>query len=461
MFNILDWFKRPPSRGVQATPASLPTIEGRAVTMLLREYQQTGVDFLYDTKRGIIADAPGLGKTLQAAEAAVHPTVISAPAHLADQWADFLREQYPTEPVSVAAYGGPLERKKAIEEWTTHRAWLIVNHDMWRSIAIPQIANTVIADEFHHLKGRTAMRSQVFRAYAWKTPRVYGLTATPAHKDLGDLWHQLHILDPEAWPSYFKFIDRFAKTYDYGYGTHILGRKSKNSTALEEALRPYILERTYAQVHLQLPPRIDKDIKLTLPPGERAKYKLLKNDYQQVDASGLLTRHHNPGTVLHELRRMTLTPAKFAAVAQIIDDTPGTEPIIIFTHYKETARLMAERFDGVAIDGDIPPTKRREYALTGGVSRKRVRAITQDSLDSGVDLSHARTVIYPEESYIAGQQYQTMTRVQRVRPATTDNAPVNVYYVYYKGTVDEIIHKKVRARAASALSVLREAFAQS
>lgn len=457
---ILDLFRRAPSRGVQATPVSVPTIKGRAASMLLRAYQQTGVDFLATHRRAILADAPGLGKTLQATEAAVHPTVITAPAHLADQWGDFLTEQYPDEPVSVAAYGDPLSRKQAIEGWQSHGAWLIVNHDMWRSIAIPRIANTVIADEFHHLKGRNAKRSQVFRAYAWLTPRVYGLTATPAHKDLGDLWHQLYILDPRAFPSYWKFVDKFAKTYDYGYGTKILGRKSKDG-ALERTLKPYLLERTYAQVHLQLPPRIDKNVTLTLPPSDRLKYRKLRDDYQQVSAGGVLTRHLNPGTVLHELRKLTLTEAKFAAIGMVIDDTPrDNRPIIVFTHYKDTAHQIAARFDGVAIDGDIPPTRRREYALTGGVYRKRVRAITQDSLDSGVDLSEARTVIYAEESYVPGQQYQTTARVQRVRPATTDNAPVNVYYVYYRQTVDEKIHRLVRSRATSALKVLREALVE-
>lgn len=455
--NIFNLFRRAPRKGVTQTgPASVSNIKGRAATLLLRPYQQTGVDFLYRTKRAILADAPGLGKTLMATEATEHPTVISAPAHLADQWYDHITEQYPTEPVFMAAYGDPLSRKSEIENWVEHGGYLIVNPDTWRHTPIPLLAKTLIVDEFHYFRRRSAKRSQLLRAYAHNTPRVYGLTATPAHKDVGDLWHLLHILDPKSFGSYWRFINTYATTFDYGYGTQIRGRKGD----LDGLLKPYVLERTYRQVGLQLPPRIEKQVTLRFQRAQQEKYRILKDHYN-LERDNKTVRFYDPGTVLHELRKMTLTPEKISAVTQIVNEhkRTGPEPIIIFTHYKETARMFAELYDGICITGDISPTTRREYALTGGTSGAQVRAITQDSLDTGVDLSEARTVIYPEESYIPGQQYQTMTRVQRVRPLSTDNSPVNVYYVYYKQTVDEVIHRKVRSRAASALTVLREALA--
>jgi len=75
-----------------------------------------------------------------------------------------------------------------------------------------------------------------------------------------------------------------------------------------------------------------------------------------------------------------------------------------------------------------------------------------------VDLSDFRTVVYVEETYVPGQQYQSMSRVIRHRTSEGEDTPVVVYWVRYKQTVDAVVHDTARSRIdGNAMTVLREA----
>lgn len=458
-------------RGATATaprPLELAGPPVRARSFQARPYQIEGINFLRTANggRAILADAPGLGKTFQACEAAVLPAIVTCPKSLVDQWADFIQDQYPDEPVTVAAYGDMLKRDAGLQEFRSKGGWLVINHDMWRDYlgGMPG-CNTVIADEYHHFRNVEAKRSKAFRRYTERPDvgRVYGLTATPVYKDISDLWHLMHILDQKEWSSFWQFMGRYASTYDYGYGTKVL--RARNMKELEGKLAPYMLGRSYQQVGMFLPERIDKHVVLRMNKEEQKRYNLLR-DYYRLDLEGGDTkRFFNAGAVLHELRRLTVTKSKIDAVREIIDDTLVTSdrPVVVFVWYKDTAEKLARELGGVEITGDINPAQRRMLALTGGSTKTPIRVVTQESLSEGVDLSESRTVIYVEETYVPGKQYQSLSRVQRLRTGAgneTDTEPVVAYWVRYASTVDQVVHNTVRNRTTgNALTVLKEALA--
>lgn len=448
-------------------PVNLQLHRARAANMRLRTYQVTGVQFLRETKRALLADAPGVGKTFQATEAAVLPCVISCPRLLVRQWETWIAEQYPTDPLIVAAEGDVIKRATAIETFKQQGGWLIVNHDMWRRFVPPPSA-TLIVDESHHFKNREAQRTKRITVYAHKaTPRVYLLSATPVHKDASDLWAQLHMLDPQTWSSYWGFCTRHLVMSDYGYGSKVI--RVKDQPALNRAIAPYLLERTARQVRLQLPESISKHVELTLDPVTRKYYNKLR-DYYRYEEDGKEQVLTNAGAVLHALRRLLVTPTKINALKEIIDDTPLSEgpdgharPVIVFTTYRETARKLQEATNelggAITVTGDIVDAeKRRQLVLTGGPTKARIRICTIDSITEGIDASHARTVIFFEQTYIPGKLYQAMSRVVRHRNEEANDEPVVIYYLRYRTTIDDIIHRTVTSRTkGNALSVLKEA----
>jgi superfamily II DNA or RNA helicase len=462
--SILDQFR---SRGklaaalreIRDDTSNLTLIPTRAHSMRLRPYQINGVTYLREHKKAILGDAPGLGKTFQALEAATLPAAITCPLSLVGQWEDFIRDQYPDDSVHIAAYGDVIKRHEAMEAFKADpkdNKWLIVNHDALRTFFLPDV-QTVIADEMHHFRNREAKRSIGFKRLAARTPNVFGLTATPIFKDVGDIYHLLHVLDPQRWGSYWSFLATYAVTDQSRYGTKIV--RAKSPAKLERDTQEFMLARTYKDVGLELPQRIDKQVVLTLEPEARKRYDMLRDYYRlelENDETGEAKNYFNAGAVLHALRQLTVTKEKIEAVKQIIDDTPGDEPVIVFCWYRETAKVVAKALDAAEITGALKPEDRRDLAR--GAEGQRVRVATMESLSEGVDLSDFRTVVYVEETYVPGQQYQSMSRVIRHRTSEGEATPVVVYWVRYKNTVDAVVHDTARSRIdGNAMTVLREA----
>jgi superfamily II DNA or RNA helicase len=433
-----------------------------ALSYELRPYQSQGVRFLRERKRAILGDAPGLGKTFQAIEAATLPACITAPLSLIDQWVDFIQEQYPHHSVHVAAYGDIIKRDavfKAFEADPNPQKWIVVNHDAFRTYYIPEV-QTLIADEFHHFRNREAKRSSGLKKMAERTPNVFGLTATPVFKDVGDLYHLLHILDPKRWGSYWNFIQTYAVVDQHRFGTRIV--RARSPKRLEEDTADTMLARTYGDVHMFLPDRIDKHVTFKMQGDDYTRYAKLRDYYrlelEEANAKGEMSQlYFNAGAVLHALRKLTVTKEKIEAVKQIIDDTPGEEPILIFCWYRDTAEVLAKACDGAMITGAIQASERRD--LAHGMTGQRVRVATMESLSEGVDMSDARTVIFAEQSYVPGQMYQALSRVVRHRTGDADqDEPVIIYRVRYSNTVDQVVYTTERDRAnGNAMSVLKEA----
>lgn len=434
----------------------------KARTLGRRPYQEDDIlwaqqqDGPREPLRCISGMAPGLGKTFWATETLVLPAIVACPLNLVGQWQQFIEDQYPHWRVVVAAYGDVIKRDAAIK---SPFDVLIVNHDMFRTYAFPPV-QTLVVDEIHHFRNRETKRSKWIRVYAHRTPYVLGLTATPVYKDVGDLWHQLAIIDKDYqknWGSYNQFLMNFAYTSSSGWGAKVIG--TRNERLLKTRLKPYIRERTYREVGMFLPERIDKHVVLELDPKFRKNvYDELRNHFRlQLEGMPEAERFSNAGAVLHKLREILITDEKLQAVADLIDDVPDNDPVIVFVWYKETARKVAEKLDGVEITGDMDSAKRREIAISGGPDKKRVRVATMASMSEGVDLSMARTVFFVEEDYVPGRNYQAMTRVQR-HSTSDDQRPVNAYWVRYKDTVDSIVHQTAISRTqGNAMTVLKEA----
>lgn len=405
----------------------------------LRDYQVEGAAFLVAKKRAFLADAPGLGKTLQSALAArpYGKTLIVCPTYLVEQWADILSEQWPDDVVNVAR-GDALKRHKALTE---DAKWYIMNTEALRTYYPPDV-NTVIFDEAHYLRTRTAKQSQHAALLAARVERVYMLSATPIYRDTSDLWHLLHILDPKNWTSYWQFIDRFCNLLHTGYGERVVS--TKNRDLLEWWLDQYLLGRTYKDVEMQLPDMIEKSVVLEETVDFYKRYTRLRDNYI-IDEIPL----ESAAAVLHELRRMTVTPMKLAAIKQIVADIPEGQPVVIFCWYRDTAAALGLEFDVTPLTGDIAPNERMKAAKAS-----RVRIATLAALSEGVDLSDARTIIIVEYDYTPGRMYQATSRVRRY---SHDSSPVLLYSVRTKKTVDEVVYRAVQARISSAHRILREA----
>ena len=435
-----------------------PPLLDEVVGLNHRDYQTEGTHFLWTHKRGMITDAPGLGKTPQAALAAELPAIIVCPTYLTGQWSDWLSEHFP-ERTNAVARGNRFARIDVITDLTLD--WLIINKEMLRThrkemLVVAPHYKTVIFDESHHLRNRTAEHSKGAAELAKIIPRCYELSATPIWKEVDDLYMQLHILFPDLFNSYWDFVDKWCIASADRYSTKVVGVKKSMIKELEELLDIVRIGRTYEQAGRDLPPVIENSIKIDFTRQTRKMYDTLKDGYRlriQGEPDVLMT---SAMEVLHTLRQVT-SYEKVDAILETIEDTESYHNgrYVVFTWYKDTAEQIwsevHERTGAVLITGDKSPVERRELALSG----KPIIA-TLGSLSEGIDLSHCRMVIFAEEHWPPGSNVQSLARVRRERQVESNVEPVLVYYVMVNKTIDEDIHNINRRRSASIKELLSE-----
>lgn len=463
-------------------------------TFIPRPYQVEGAIHFREKVRGMIYDQPGLGKTLQACMALTTPAVIACPGYLVDQWCDFIEDQYPQW--RVARINNLLWRQKRQELLDGDYDVYVVNHEMfaarrepWKGEKEPKPkdpgysfakhelwkaqrklhyetaktisyhwprAHTLVLDESHHFKNRESSQSKMVATYADQCQQVFLLTATPQYKDIRDWWHQLRIMDPRNYTRYQRWEDEYC--FDNGV---VVKLRTSKAEQLRREIRQYAIGRTYNEVGLWLPDLIEKIVKVNWHPDLLKHYKQLKEQFF-VSTEGGYKVDVDPASVLHTLRLMTANPEKIDAVKQLVEDIPGDKPIIIFCWYRDTAELLAEEFalapSAVRIHGGDTIQERLAKAAAGD---SRVKCVTMSAASEGVDWSDASTVIFFEEDYTPGKIYQALSRVRRWskdgETSKREGAPVIVYYVHMKGSVDEAVHEAVSTRQGDVRKILRRA----
>lgn len=449
-----------------------PFTKPKLSTFKLRDYQIQGVEFLQERKRVMLLDAPGLGKTPQAAFASVPPTIIVCPAYLVVQWRDWLigedeesmkrnnGEKIPNvEGRVLAALGLRYERAWALQQYDV--SWLVVNTEMldnypeFKDSVWKRRWRTIVFDESHHLKSHNGKRAKIAVEFAKNAEYVYLLTATPVKREIDDFFMQFRILHPDVFTSYWKFTHSFCEVEENYFGTQIQGAKKSMLPELQQILEEISMGRSYQTAGRELPPIIEKYITLDLPPEAKKLYNAAIDDWRITLEENDDLPMTNYMQVMHLLRQHVTGYWKVDAVAQILEDAQGNA--VSFSWYKPTARAIAAKLgEGcVYISGDMDMKIRRQVAFNALASGQNVSA-TIASIPEGVDLSAARNCIFAEEDWTPGSNYQALSRVDRERLSGHNEEPVIVYYVHCRDTIDEVIHNVSKRRAGTVKDVVKE-----
>jgi superfamily II DNA or RNA helicase len=407
------------------------------MTLTPRPYQIHGSKFLSDSRRAALWDVPGLGKTLQAAQAAERPALVVCPTYLMDHWAEFVISQYGE---SVYNVFGSRKRREYFLNKSVRADWTIVNTEMMRSYRMP-LVKTLIIDEAHHFRGHTAQQSLLMAEYAKGVHRVYQLTASPQMKTVDDLYMQMHILDPKAFRSWWQFVEDYCVTANTPNGIKVI--RTKNALGLKLKLRGYAIRRTYKDVGLQLPDLIEQPLLLQLPVHAKKLYTDVLTKYRIGNVP-----IDNPGEMIATLRAITVCEEKLDALKGLIEDNNCS--CVVFCWYRETAHIIGTKLNMPVITGDMAPIERVKIAK----ARHKAIVATMPSLAEGVDLSFAKLIIFFECDYTPGLMYQALKRVHRY---TEDLTPMRAYYLIMRDTIDDVIYKQKTNRAADARLILKEA----
>lgn len=322
-----------------------------------RPYQIDGAAMIAATGRCLLFDEPGTGKTIttilglreRAFEHAVWPVLVICPATVVDNWVTEFRKWSP-EFITVAWRGAKSTRANLVGSAHVY----VVSYDTARNDAssvdprdgnplITLDAATVIADEVHLTKSHQSQRSRAVRRLADKAEHFVGLSGTPITHHPGDLWPSLVALEPGAWPSRERWVQRYCQSIPaQDYGETILGLHP----AYEEEYRTTLLGRhrrvAKADVLSQLPPKIYSVRSVELPSAYRRAYDDMEAQMlAEMPDSG---EELSVMSVLAQLTRLSQMACAAADVEVTVEvDKLGEEVI----HQKVTLRNPSWKVDAM------------------------------------------------------------------------------------------------------------------
>ena len=402
-------------------PISLHGIE-------LHDYQEQGISWLIEaaTTPGrqvrVIADDPGLGKTIQTLSLIRHlmdtdpntRALIVCPSGLRGQWQQEIQRLMPDVSVAPWVEGGteqitlitPGVLRRFIPQLLASDFALVVVDEV--SEGKPTIDNH---GGIHH-----SLNSRQIKKLTANIPLVVGLTATMQENSPAEPWAILDCLNTPGlpdWATYSTWLQwKRHKPNRYGAQRPPEARDytTQGVTLTRQMLAPVVLRRTAEQVGLQLPERVGSRIKwVPLNAAQKAIY----------EQAGKLTA----GRKMHRQAKAGLLHEGFSPVAHAAVTELAAQPrkAIIYSEYYEMLDATQDLLEQAGIsytrlDGSITskPTM-REKVLTefGNPDGPQVLLGTR-VVERGLNLQHANTLFSLDLSWNPGREDQRAGRIRRI-----------------------------------------------
>lgn len=363
------------------------------INLKLLPFQAKGVKFLTSHAHALLADAPGLGKTIQviAALKEIEPlkTVIVCPAHLRKQWKAELDRW--TGFQSVVGGYEPLTRSMKGAQV------LIISYEGVTTPAKIQelrliSPDVVVFDEAHYLKELTSSRTRACLSNrgAFTNPsRKWCLTGTPILNRPIELFPILKALRPDLinkYPRYHDFGERFGDPKWDPFKKEYVFKGASNLDELSDLIQPFILRRTKEEAGEEMPSKIYKDHYVEVPEGS--------------------------------IKISQLGPAKLNALQKVVKDIPGK--IVVFYRHWATADALFKKLEpgsGVRFDSSLT-LEEREENFQKFLTQPTIHFFCGGIRACGIGLNGlqtvARTAIFLELDWSPGVMEQAEDRLCRI-----------------------------------------------
>ena len=365
----------------------------------LYEYQRHAAGKLASSPHGLLVTlSPGLGKTavaIAAADLAVPDDriIVIAPASLLRTWEREIA-RWAVVPGDVYIMQGKIDYDAA-----KAARWIITSWDK----AAREIASfgkgwpLVILDESVLTKSRSSKRFKAMKVLRGSVKRMWLLSGSPTTRHADDLWAQLHLLWPAAFPSYWRFAERYCYIEETPWAKVVTGTRSNRDAAEDNSDLMYVVNQEDV---LDLPEYLFETIDVDLLPGQRREYERMRKEFvaelngEEVIAANEIAR-------LQKLQQIASywdgQSAKHDALIELLPSYEG--PHLIWTHWREGAAALTQKLrdaDYVVdhIDGDTSPAVRDDIIEWFKSGAFDVLVLSIGVGKFGLTLTNVKTVFY-------------------------------------------------------------------
>lgn len=422
----------------------------------LLPFQRKSAKWLIETPRAILASDAGTGKTVVSIRAARFilkgedglKTFIVCPKSVKLMWQAHIDEwDAPGKAQVVHSKKTPLDSTKS---------YYIFSYDIFTGYKYQLDAPAVfIVDEAHNCKTPDIKRTQLLigkSAISNRALRTWLLTATPFPKHIADSWTLFNFCSKGQFGTYWQFAEKFAYVEDTLWGRKAWGKKKHLLPELVRLVKPFV-RRDLLEEHVQeLPPGTDVVIPLEQTKEVKAIDASLEAIREKIDAAeeeGL-----SPWSVLNKEEigalgraRQALGILKIPDASELIKNLLDQgQQVVVFVHHNEVAlklRDALEPHQAEVIIGSTAAGTRQRHILEfqGGQIPCLILSIL--AAGTGITLTAAHTAVFVEEYWTPASLEQAKARIRRIG----QKWPCTYYFLLYKGTLDESVHKCARSRA--------------
>jgi SNF2 family DNA or RNA helicase len=386
------------------------------------------------------------------------PTLIVCPKSVVDNWVGEAKRYFPTLPIA------PLKKPELCAKLVEPGQVLVLNYAQLRILSehLAQIEwDAVVFDEGQYLKNSNSQTAQSARAL--KAAHKILLTGTPIENKLLDLWSLMSCVMPGVLGTQSSFKREFQNSGD-----------AESRLRLSRRARPFLLRRTKEEVALELPPKIEEDIRVTLEGKQEELYQaeikvarrhLLKiQNGEQLDQErfNLLTsllrlRQICCHPALAGLRHESAPSAKLEALVDLLEPLiEEGNKVLVFSQFVEMLGLIEERISNLGCPlfkltgktenrGDLITDFRRSPGAG-------VFLISLKAGGSGLNLEAASYVVLFDPWWNPAVENQAIDRTHRIGQTKT----VFAYRLLVRDTIEDKIRQLQIRKSNLANDVLGE-----
>lgn len=425
----------------------------------LYKFQTVGVGFIQAAQTTLLADQPGLGKTIQTIGALYDEQriIVFCPASLKYNWQEEIAK-WTNEDV-IVINGTPGQRKRL---WLTDAKWYIANYELllkdfyW--IKQRALGAACVCDEAQRISNPDAKSVRALKLLPFK--KKLALTGTPISNSPVDVWSIVDWLRPGYLGTFTQFKDKHCVTNQWN---DVIAYKNLGSLASQ--LEPLMLRRTKDEVLTDFPAKTVQDVKFDMSEGEIKLYQIIIAQIQEeLKKLSMDPRYLGDLRVkMLRLQQVADSPelvgsaessTKFETLSGLVREiVESGEKVIIFTRFAKMAAIIHRTFNSaLKIDGQTPQADRQVIVNKFRDDPNYKIIIMTEAGSAGLNLQAASYVIHYDLPWSVAKLEQREGRAHRIG----QTKPVTVYNLIAKNTMDEYVAKVLHKKNRISVDVLQD-----
>jgi len=406
------------------------------------DHQKLAIEKLSGTKRFILADDMGVGKTTSAVIAALEVNVkkilIICPASLKINWQREI-ENYSDRSVYIC------EGKN----FSTEHDFVIINYDILKNFyELKDIENSlitkanfelIIIDEAHYISNGQAQRTKLVNSFVKQSKYLWLLTGTPMTSRPMNYFNLLSLIESPVAQNWMAYAIRYCQGYQFKAGNRKVWNVTgaSNLEELRDRTSRQFLRRLKTEV-LDLPDKIITPVYLRL---NSKQYMGLMGEYydwydKKKEESSSLTVQFSMLMKVRQVIAEEKIKHTIELAQNIIDQD---KKVIIFTNFTGVLQKIHEHFgkQSVYLDGSCSNPK-RQYAVDEFQNNDKVKVFVGNLIaaGAGITLTAGEAVIMNDLSFVPAHHQQAEDRSYRYGQKNS----VSVYYPLFDNSIEGVIY---------------------